>query len=82
MMVNMCNITHCVEGSTELQLTSKPATVTLFVYCVYAGKPVFGQSGELVCLKPLPSTPTHFWNDANGKKYNDAYFNKFPGNRF
>jgi len=26
--------------------------------------------------------PTHFWNDADGKKYKDAYFNKFPGNMF
>ena len=24
--------------------------------------------------------PTHFWNDADGRKYKNAYFNKFPGN--
>ncbi|XP_053327807.1 acetoacetyl-CoA synthetase [Spea bombifrons] len=43
------------------------------------GKPVWGESGELVCLKPLPSQPTHFWNDENGSKYQKAYFSKFPG---
>ena len=49
---------------------------------MYAGKPVRGLSGELVCVKPFPSMPTHFWNDADGKKYRNAYFNKFPGEAF
>ncbi|XP_065745484.1 acetoacetyl-CoA synthetase isoform X2 [Phocoena phocoena] len=43
------------------------------------GKAVWGESGELVCTKPLPSQPTHFWNDENGSKYRKAYFSKFPG---
>ncbi|XP_024614324.1 acetoacetyl-CoA synthetase isoform X2 [Neophocaena asiaeorientalis asiaeorientalis] len=42
------------------------------------GKAVWGESGELVCTKPLPSQPTHFWNDENGSKYRKAYFSKFP----
>ncbi|KAM7144653.1 acetoacetyl-CoA synthetase isoform 3-T3 [Macrochelys suwanniensis] len=43
------------------------------------GKPVWGESGELVCTKPMPCQPTHFWNDENGSKYRKAYFSKFPG---
>ncbi|XP_038841219.1 acetoacetyl-CoA synthetase isoform X2 [Salvelinus namaycush] len=43
------------------------------------GKPVWGESGELVCLKPIPCQPTHFWNDENGSKYHKAYFSSFPG---
>lgn len=43
------------------------------------GRAVWGQSGELVCTKPLPCQPTHFWNDENGSKYRKAYFSKFPG---
>uniref|UniRef100_A0A8C1SKN5 Acetoacetyl-CoA synthetase n=1 Tax=Cyprinus carpio TaxID=7962 RepID=A0A8C1SKN5_CYPCA len=43
------------------------------------GKPVWGESGELVCLKPIPCQPTHFWNDENGSKYHKAYFSTFPG---
>ncbi|XP_075574909.1 acetoacetyl-CoA synthetase isoform X2 [Pelecanus crispus] len=43
------------------------------------GKPVWGESGELVCTKPIPCQPTHFWNDENGNKYRKAYFSKFPG---
>ncbi|KAK2141163.1 hypothetical protein LSH36_1150g00018 [Paralvinella palmiformis] len=42
------------------------------------GKPVFGVSGELVCVKPFPSQPTQFWNDPDGSKYKKAYFDKFP----
>lgn len=40
---------------------------------------MWGESGELVCTKPLPCQPTHFWNDENGSKYRKAYFSRFPG---
>ncbi|KAJ3603571.1 hypothetical protein NHX12_028316 [Muraenolepis orangiensis] len=43
------------------------------------GEPLWGESGELVCLKPLPCQPTHFWNDDSGTKYHKAYFSRFPG---
>lgn len=43
------------------------------------GRPVQGAKGELVCLKPFPSMPVGFWNDAHGKKYRAAYFEKYPG---
>ncbi|MGB9429964.1 MAG: acetoacetate--CoA ligase [Gammaproteobacteria bacterium] len=42
------------------------------------GKPLRGRPGELVCVKPFPSMPVRFWNDPDGKKYHDAYFNYFP----
>ena len=35
------------------------------------------KKGELVCKKAFPSMPVYFWNDKNGKKFFDAYFNKF-----
>ncbi|RPG50173.1 MAG: acetoacetate--CoA ligase [Gammaproteobacteria bacterium TMED1] len=34
--------------------------------------------GELVCTKPFPSAPLGFWNDPEGTKFHDAYFNQFP----
>ncbi len=43
------------------------------------GKPVFGQSGELVCTQPFPSMPIGFWNDEDGSKYQEAYFDDFEG---
>ena len=38
-----------------------------------------GEAGELVCTAPFPSMPTRFWNDDDGQKYHNAYFNKFDG---
>lgn len=44
-----------------------------------AGKAVYDEDGELVCLTPFPSMPTKFWNDPQGLKYKKAYFETFPG---
>lgn len=43
------------------------------------GQPLRGVAGELVCTKPFPSMPVGFWNDPDGEKYHNAYFNHFPG---
>ena len=43
------------------------------------GNPVVDQPGELVCEAPAPSMPLYFWNDPDGKKYKEAYFNMYPG---
>ncbi|MFN4141956.1 acetoacetate--CoA ligase [Aestuariivirga sp.] len=43
-----------------------------------AGEPVRNEKGELVCVKPFPSMPVMFWNDADGSKYHNAYFARFP----
>lgn len=44
-----------------------------------AGKPLRGDKGELVCTRPFPSMPIGFWNDPDGERYRDAYFDTFPG---
>ncbi len=43
------------------------------------GRPLRGEKGELVCTRPFPSMPAMFWNDADGSKYRNAYFARFPG---
>jgi acetoacetyl-CoA synthetase len=43
------------------------------------GHSIRGQQGELVCKSPFPSMPVYFWNDPDGKKYHDAYFDIYPG---
>ncbi len=35
--------------------------------------------GELVCTQPFPSRPVQFWNDPEGRRYQAAYFERFPG---
>lgn len=44
-----------------------------------AGKQVRDEVGELVITQPMPSMPVMFWNDPDGSKYRDAYFNEFDG---
>jgi acetoacetyl-CoA synthetase len=43
------------------------------------GKPVVDSQGELVCEAPAPPMPLYFWNDPDGKRYHNAYFNVYPG---
>jgi acetoacetyl-CoA synthetase len=44
-----------------------------------AGHPVIGTVGELVITAPMPSMPVGFWNDPDGSRYREAYFDLFPG---
>ena len=44
-----------------------------------AGQPVVGEKGELVCRQPFPAMPVAFLGDSNGSKYQQAYFEQFPG---
>jgi acetoacetyl-CoA synthetase len=39
--------------------------------------PVWDKMGELVCELPAPPMPLYFWNDPNGEKYRQAYFEYF-----
>jgi acetoacetyl-CoA synthetase len=43
------------------------------------GHAVVGQPGELVCRQPLPSMPLSFLNDADGRRYDQTYFDVYPG---
>jgi len=43
------------------------------------GKSVVGEQGELVCTLAAPSMPIYFWNDPDNQKYQDAYFDMYPG---
>jgi len=39
---------------------------------------IFDREGELVCEAPAPSMPLYFWNDPDGERYRNAYFNVYP----
>ncbi|MER7269516.1 acetoacetate--CoA ligase, partial [Micromonospora carbonacea] len=43
------------------------------------GTPVLGELGELVITAPMPSMPVGFWNDTDGSRYREAYFELYPG---
>jgi acetoacetyl-CoA synthetase len=44
-----------------------------------AGREVIDEVGELVLTGPMPSMPMFFWNDADGSRMREAYFEQFPG---
>jgi acetoacetyl-CoA synthetase len=41
------------------------------------GRPLRGEPGELVCTAPFPSMPLGFWNDADGRLFHAAYFERY-----
>jgi acetoacetyl-CoA synthetase len=43
------------------------------------GESVVNQVGELVMTEPMPSMPVCFWNDPDGRRYLDSYFQEYPG---
>jgi acetoacetyl-CoA synthetase len=43
------------------------------------GQPVVDQVGELVITEPMPSMPLFFWNDPEGRRYRESYFDTYPG---
>lgn len=43
------------------------------------GKPLVDEVGEMVITEPMPSMPVRFWNDPEGERYRDAYFDTYPG---
>ncbi|MFF2655662.1 acetoacetate--CoA ligase [Streptomyces sp. NPDC058045] len=44
-----------------------------------AGVPLTDEVGELVVVNPMPSMPIGFWNDPDGSRYHDSYFDTYPG---
>jgi len=42
------------------------------------GRPVTGETGELVLTQPMPSMPLFLWGDKDGSKYAESYFSTFP----
>ncbi|GAA4925499.1 acetoacetyl-CoA synthetase [Actinomycetospora succinea] len=43
------------------------------------GNPLIDEVGELVITRPTPSMPVTLWNDADGSRMRESYFEDFPG---
>jgi acetoacetyl-CoA synthetase len=41
------------------------------------GQPLIDSVGELVCTRPIPSMPLHFWNDVGGQRLQESYFDMY-----
>ncbi|MGH3940636.1 MAG: acetoacetate--CoA ligase [Pseudonocardiaceae bacterium] len=44
-----------------------------------AGAELHDEVGELVITQPMPSMPLFFWNDPDGARLREAYFDMYPG---
>lgn len=60
----------------ELQCRALGANVHAFDE---TGRSVVDQVGELVITAPMPSMPLFFWNDGDGTRYHNSYFDMYPG---
>src|SRR5215211_7125921 len=43
------------------------------------GEPVVDEVGELVITEPAPSMPIYLWNDPDGERFRESYFDVYPG---
>src|SRR5919112_1880160 len=43
------------------------------------GHPLVDEVGELVITQPMPSMPVFFWNDPDGTRLHESYFDVYPG---
>lgn len=41
--------------------------------------PVVDEVGEMVITRPMPSMPVYFWNDPDFVRYEESYFEMYPG---
>ena len=72
--VGGCPILPVYEG--ELQARALGASVESWDP---EGRPLIGEVGELVVTKPMPSMPLYLWNDPDGERYRESYFDTYPG---
>src|SRR5215207_1599520 len=62
--------------SGELQARSLGAKVEAFDE---EGNSLIDEVGELVITEPMPSMPLYLWNDPDGERLRESYFDVFPG---
>ena len=62
--------------SGELQARSLGAKVEAYDE---EGNSLADEVGELVITEPMPSMPLYLWNDPEGERLRESYFDKYPG---
>jgi len=72
--VGGCPLVPVYEG--ELQARALGAAVEAWSP---EGEPLIGEVGELVVTQPMPSMPLYLFNDPDGERYRESYFDMFPG---
>jgi acetoacetyl-CoA synthetase len=75
--------TAFVGGAPNLPVRAGVIPASLLGCAVTAydesGQEVIDEVGELVITEPMPSMPVGFWNDADGSRLREAYYETYPG---
>ncbi|MBP6183636.1 MAG: acetoacetate--CoA ligase [Saprospiraceae bacterium] len=72
--VGGCPLLPVYEG----EIQARGLGCALYAYDDY-GTEVIDELGEMVITKPMPSMPVYFWNDPEGIRYYESYFDVYPG---
>ena len=73
-LVGSCPLLPVHAG--EIQCRSLGARVEAYDE---GGRPLIGETGELVVTQPMPSMPLYLWGDGDGSRYRESYFGVYPG---
>ncbi|HEX3897740.1 MAG TPA: acetoacetate--CoA ligase [Mycobacteriales bacterium] len=75
--------TAFVGGAPNLPVRAGVIPASLLGCAVVAydedGHEVLDEVGELVITEPMPSMPVGFWNDADGSRLRETYYETYPG---
>ncbi|MCW2958273.1 MAG: acetoacetate--CoA ligase, partial [Solirubrobacterales bacterium] len=78
---DVCTVFFC--GSPVLPVVlgeiSAPALGVAAQAWTADGARVFGEVGEFVIIRPMPSMPLRLWGDEDGQRLRASYFDEFPG---
>jgi len=76
-------VSALATGTPTLPLRSGEITAPALGVAIDAfdadGHPVRGEVGELVITEPMPTMPVRLWNDPDGNRYRETYFDVYPG---
>ncbi len=72
--VGGCILKPVIEGYIQCRALG----IALFSYDE-EGNTVWNETGEMVITKPMPAMPIYFWNDDQFVRYQESYFEHFPG---
>jgi acetyl-CoA synthetase len=77
--VGACFLSTCITEPIKPVALGFPALGQDMDVVDAEGRPVRGEVGELVCRRPWPGMTRGLWDDADGARFHEAYWSRFPG---
>jgi acetyl-CoA synthetase len=77
--VGACFLSTCLVEPSKPVALGFPALGQDMDVVDAEGRSVRGEVGELVCRRPWPGMTRGIWNDADGSRFHETYWARFPG---